>query len=296
MRQLVRDANFPPAGGWKNRFLITSSLQPQEQPVPAGYGLDGQLRLEAAPGQSAGLTVQNTRSHDDSESILRDWSAYNGQLPETTPTRPLSVVAPALHDFSVECEIEVTHGNGSVAFRLHDGSDHFEVHLPIGQSSGQFPAYAIASGPTGRQIPAQIPVRLIPGTRVHFEFQFVDRRAACWLNDQEIVPPWDFPDPIRERGGVSRPVQIGIENGGITLHRFRIWRDGYYRSEGEWGVQNPLILGADEYFMLGDNSYDSHDSRKWAVPTVRRQALLGKPSVRDRQARSSAGAGWNLLR
>jgi hypothetical protein len=37
------------------------------------------------------------------------------------------------------------------------------------------------------------------------------------------------------------------------------------------------LLGEKEYYVLGDNSGNSHDSREWPVPGVPRAEFLGKP-------------------
>ena len=53
--------------------------------------------------------------------------------------------------------------------------------------------------------------------------------------------------------------------------------DTYFRSGG-YPRETPFILGADEYFVLGDNSPVSNDSRFWTTsPVVRRELFLGKP-------------------
>ena len=42
-------------------------------------------------------------------------------------------------------------------------------------------------------------------------------------------------------------------------------------------AQSPCPLGSDEYFLAGDNSNNSHDSREWAIPGVPERDFLGKP-------------------
>jgi hypothetical protein len=43
------------------------------------------------------------------------------------------------------------------------------------------------------------------------------------------------------------------------------------------GMHGPRHLESDEYFVLGDNSSASRDSRHWPAGTVRRCHLQGKP-------------------
>ena len=64
----------------------------------------------------------------------------------------------------------------------------------------------------------------------------------------------------------------------------RIYRDIYYTGSlaagprRPFGVDAPYLLGADEYFVLGDNSPVSNDSRFWErSPVVRGDRFLGKP-------------------
>jgi signal peptidase I len=64
----------------------------------------------------------------------------------------------------------------------------------------------------------------------------------------------------------------------------KIFRDVYYtRALGSiprhpHGVNEPYQLRDDEYFVLGDNSPVSNDSRFWSgSPVVPRSMFLGKP-------------------
>lgn len=50
-----------------------------------------------------------------------------------------------------------------------------------------------------------------------------------------------------------------------------------YDAAGRHGVRNPCRLGNDEYFVLGDNSPASDDSRTWPHPGVKLSAIIGRP-------------------
>jgi Signal peptidase, peptidase S26 len=64
----------------------------------------------------------------------------------------------------------------------------------------------------------------------------------------------------------------------VVLHHLTLYRDIHYRSEeGKHGTRSEYRLPADEYFVLGDNSANSQDSREWDVPGVPERYFLGKP-------------------
>lgn len=49
-----------------------------------------------------------------------------------------------------------------------------------------------------------------------------------------------------------------------------------YESSGRHGIHSPCRLGDDEFFVLGDNSAASDDSRTWPQPGVKLSAFIGK--------------------
>ncbi len=72
----------------------------------------------------------------------------------------------------------------------------------------------------------------------------------------------------------SRPLGIGTAGPGLTLAELNVLRDVYYLARGETGGSLPQRLGVDEYWLLGDNSASSVDSRSW--PPARGNLFVGR--------------------
>jgi signal peptidase I len=91
-----------------------------------------------------------------------------------------------------------------------------------------------------------------------------------------VILSADLP-PAAGRGEVSRPLQLGARGCKLVIRNLKLYRDTYYTQYGENGTRTPVRLGRDEYFMLGDNSGNSQDSRKWPEPGVPEADFVGKP-------------------
>ena len=87
--------------------------------------------------------------------------------------------------------------------------------------------------------------------------------------------PIDLPLDLG-RPGVTRPLRIRTRGLTATIRNLRLDRDLHYTAAGRLGTAKCRLAG-DEYFVLGDNSGNSEDSRFWSTPGVPAQALLGKP-------------------
>ena len=55
---------------------------------------------------------------------------------------------------------------------------------------------------------------------------------------------------------------------------------GYEPIEDAKRASEPILLGEDEYFVMGDNRNDSSDSRDPAVANVSRSQIIGRAFVR----------------
>lgn len=290
--------DFAPPGGWAARWetgpVVGSPKLPKDPPPPAVEGVvrGGDLVLDATTAP-VGLTYRHRDLDTNKDEVIRDRVGYNGSLRrEWVP----------VHDFMIGCEVEVVGGaGGAFAVRLGDGADTVKVHMPVHPDTSSGTAVIAHEG--GKEQAFAEPFALVPGRRYRLEFAFIDRRVLVAIDGKEMAPPLDLPpvtagkgagDPAGKRAGLDRPVQLGCRGGHVVVRHFTLWRDIHYRSDpdAKHGVKDECRLGPDEYFMLGDNSANSRDSREWETPGVPERDFLGKPFLVHQPLKPPASTSW----
>jgi len=77
--------------------------------------------------------------------------------------------------------------------------------------------------------------------------------------------------------GSQRAVRFGAQGARVLWERVHIQRDVYYTQPEELvRPRDEYRLAGDEYFVMGDNSPASSDSRRWQHPGVPESYLIGK--------------------
>lgn len=109
------------------------------------------------------------------------------------------------------------------------------------------------------------------------ELWYVDQQASVWVDGERvIVANFDMSVEAATRRAAAPEypdLGIGVSGSPVTLHSVEVDRDLYYSSEQhsrlarggftrESGNQ-PVTLESDQFFCMGDNSPQSHDSRFW---------------------------------
>lgn len=116
-------------------------------------------------------------------------------------------------------------------------------------------------------------VRLRPGRPTALEWEVVDGQVHVHVDGvEQAVVPFD-----RAVGGSEgrQALSITAEGAPLTLEGLRIDHDLHYslgggdRHRPELGSPQGLRVPDDSYFMLGDNTFSSSDSRAWEAGGVR---------------------------
>ena len=289
----VLDMAFVPEGGWGFRWLVEPPgndprlpATTHRPPAPADASVVHQNTITLDASANSQATVGLTYHHHDLDDtrtglpkrnssveylkdVLMSWNGYNGARPDIA-TYPV-------HDFFAEFEIEVVAvpDEGSFACRLFDGKDSVNAEVHVGPRGKTARANLVHDGGVGLATAGG--VSLEKGKRYKFEFAFFDRRASLAL-DGKLLASGDLP-AAKVRGKVREPLQLGARGCKLVVRDLKLSRDIHYTPTGRNGIRIPADLGPDEYFVLGDNSGNSQDSREWHKPGVPEGDFIGKPFV-----------------
>ena len=175
--------------------------------------------------------------------------------------------------------IDYRAGEGAVSVKLTKRSDIFIGKLQADGTALIRRARTDAPGDFETLCTTRVNA-LTPGRKVAFSFENLDHRVRMHVDGREVLVSTDeqySPNVAALRAAPtapSLPPSISARNIQIELSHVVVESDVYYLSEitrdsaplgyKAWGTRNnPILLRPGEYFMLGDNSAQSKDSRLW---------------------------------
>lgn len=117
-----------------------------------------------------------------------------------------------------------------------------------------------------------------PNRKHRIEFSHVDKSLTLKFDGTVVFShKFDVDLSTVDRHTFRSKLKIGGIDTEAIFKNISVFRDIYYADSGQWGTEKPVTLGEKEYFVLGDNSRNSNDSRFWKF--VPEDSLVGKAFI-----------------
>lgn len=179
-----------------------------------------------------------------------------------------------VRDLLLEFTVNWFPTGGQLVTQLADGAGHVDFQFDF--AAGLVRIVPSSNPAADRQL--KFPT-LQPGPHQVLVSNF-DGQAVIAIDQQPIGEPLPLADTVEEPAApwVERPARIGASGAAVSVKEMRLYRDVYYTPKND-ADRKTFPLSGDEYFVLGDNSPVSVDSRCWENPGVPERSLIGKPFV-----------------
>ena len=291
MRMLVHDSRFP-ASGCQTFSALAVSIRTRAIPTAAsgwsrktGQFAHSQPRRDARP-RADWLVYRHWDPAHGRYGPVRDFYGYNGG-----DLGADNEVA----DLGIEARLCVSEAVDVISVALRSGSDQFVVRIPVGRRGSIELLRNNQRQPLSNCCNPFEEMGLWP-TIVTLEAAVVDRRVQVAIDGRLLFDPFDYDDPLTAGSASESPVALGVRGGAVEVDDLRIYRDIYYTSSlantprHSHGMVDGRQVGSDEYFVLGDNSPVSNDSRFWNEGPVVRGLDVRREAVSGASARPGGPA------
>jgi hypothetical protein len=238
------------AGAWKR---LDAEDPEQSRWIAQGLPDASHWRTEGRSIQARGDGTAAFRG--GRESIIDEYfDGYPEELVRWLPAHPQGSGENAVGDLRVEGEVRALPGSRLFTLVLREGRRRYRFEIP-GPAAETNARTRITDGALadGGALEVELEYRLPDDSTVRFAAQNLDDRLTLEIEGEEVLSM--EVEPAEDQ---FSSVVLVLEGEGADLDDLMVYRDTYYT-----GGRGPIRIPAGHYFMLGDNTQDSSDSREW---------------------------------
>ncbi len=241
-------------------------------------GDEGKTRWTSEDGPDGRTFSYSKHAIDENGSV--DWLSYHHlggkRINDDVPyNQGESRLLGPVTDLLLTCRVRLL-GEGELFLSVPDGPGRFTIAMAA--SDGRL--RLLEAGRPLAEVNLDRPIAAaLVGDGADLELALVDHQLLLAV-DGRVQLAYEYRASKSASRRASGPPAIGSRGLGVEISELRVWRDIYYteaESRGGREAQDAYSLAADEFFVLGDNSPISADSRSWRHAGLAAKLLVGKP-------------------
>ncbi|MCA9002031.1 MAG: hypothetical protein KDB61_08915, partial [Planctomycetes bacterium] len=206
----------------------------------------------------------------------------NGEL---YPDGTLRLGSEAVGDARLRLEVWIPEPGGILVLNLTEEADTFQVRIGLDRLDAGRAFLNHFRGNSGPPVAGAL-TPLAARTWIPMSFENRDNRVTLSI-DGVVVLDYSYDEnTAHPLGSIGERVSFGATGTDLRFRSVRIDRDVTYTQRGDrtapghlgWGLGQRLTLPADQFYLLGDRSEISEDSRSFGP--VKRGQILGRVTHR----------------